>query len=131
MGKVEFQQTLAPSFQRMPAMSQSALVSGWLEVPAHTFADSFQRMSALSQSALVRGWLSMSAANAVEDRGVAAVEFGSAHTLASSLQCMPALSHSNLVSGWLGASAASAIEATIIPVANVKIETIAFITPCP
>jgi hypothetical protein len=71
----------------------------------------------------------MSAANAVEDRGVAAVEFGSAHTLASSFQCMLALSHSNLVSGWLGASAANVIEATINPVANAKIETTAFINP--
>ena len=112
----------------MFALSQSALVSGWLVVPAHTFAASFQRMPALSQSALVRGWLSMSAANAVEDRGVAAVEFDSAHTLVSSLQCMLALSHSNLVSGWLGASAANVTEPTINPVANAKIETNAFIT---
>jgi len=67
MVKVESEHTLAPSFQRMLALSQSALVSGWLEVLAHTFAASFQRMPALSQSALVRGWLSMSDANAVED----------------------------------------------------------------
>jgi hypothetical protein len=44
---------------------------------------------------------------------------------------MLALSHSTLVSGWLGASAANVIEATINAVANVKIETNAFITPTP
>src|SRR4029079_10934503 len=129
MVKVESEHTLAPSFQLMLALSPSALVSGWLEVPTHTFAESFQRMPALSQSALVRGWLSISAANAVEDGGVTAVKFGSAHTLASSFQCMLALSHSNLVSGWLGASAANVTEPTSNPVANAKIETNAFITP--
>ena len=71
----------------------------------------------------------MSAANVVEDRDVAAVEFDSAHTLASSLQCILALSHSNLVSGWLGVSAANVTEPTSNPVANAKIETNAFITP--
>src|SRR5262249_23301445 len=120
MVEVDSEHTLAASFQRMLAQSQSALVSGWLEVPAHTFAASFQRIPALSQSALVRGWLPMSA-------GVAAIKLGSAHTLASSLQRMPALSQSDLVSGWLGASAASVIEATINPVANATIKTNAFI----
>ena len=129
MVKVESEHTLVPSFQRMLALSQSALVSGWLEVPAHTFAELFQRMPALSQSALVRGWLSMSAANVVEDRDVAAVEFDSAHTLASSLQCILALSHSNLVSGWLGVSAAIVTEPTSNPVAQRKDRTNAFITP--
>src|SRR5262249_3286075 len=54
---VKLEHTLASSFQRMPALSQSALVSGWLGASAHTLAPSFQRMPALSQSALVSGWL--------------------------------------------------------------------------
>src|SRR6476620_11168944 len=66
MVKVESEHTLAPSFQRVLALSQSALVSGWLEVPAHTFAASFQLMLALSHSTLVSGWLGASAANVIE-----------------------------------------------------------------
>src|SRR5262245_17274975 len=49
--------TLAASFQRMAALAQSALVSGWPEVSAHTLAPSSQRMPALSQLDLVSGWL--------------------------------------------------------------------------
>jgi hypothetical protein len=40
--------TLAPSFQRMPALPQSALVSGWLEAPANMVED--------SACAAVGGW---------------------------------------------------------------------------
>src|SRR6478736_6645501 len=69
--------TLAPSFHRRPALAQSALVSGWLEVsatnaavevdPVHTLAPSFHRMPGLPQSARVSGWLEVSPANTDED----------------------------------------------------------------
>ena len=95
----------------------------------HTLAPSFQRKPALSQSALVSGWLEVSAANTVEDPVGAAVEVGSAHTLAPSFQRMPALSQSALVSGWTELSAANTIEANTKALANPKIETIAFIDP--
>jgi hypothetical protein len=95
-------------------------------VSVQTLAPSFQRMPALPQSALVSGWPEMSAASTVEDSVGAAAEVVSVHTLALSFQRMPALSQSARVRGWLEVSAASTVEATTKALAKAKIEAIAF-----
>jgi len=47
--EVDSVQTLAPSFQSMPALPQSALVSGWLEVPMDNAARSGPALSSLGK----------------------------------------------------------------------------------
>jgi len=94
--------------------------------PVHTLAPSSQRMPALPQSVLVSGWLEVLAASTVEDLSPD-VEFDSVHTLAPSFQRMSALAQSALVSGWLEVSAASTVEPTI-KAPKAEIEAIAFMT---
>jgi hypothetical protein len=91
--------------------ADSASACAALEVGSvHTLAPSFHHMPALPQSAFVSGWLDVSAVDTVGDSVCPAVEVGSVHTLAPSFHHMPALLQSALVSGWKEVSDASASQ---------------------